>query len=137
MRSPTSSCKMRANFLKNGTNISIRMVSHRLSKEFGLKSYKPAAKLRLTSAMKKIRLCFTYKHLHLTVENGEQFYPLTNLQFNSLQCGIGTFKDQNAKDLMQNTPSVQYNIPKPDGFDGHELTLDCSVVFSCPKHYNK
>ena len=45
MRSSTSICrKIRADLLKNGTDISISTVSRCLSKEFGLKSYKPAAK---------------------------------------------------------------------------------------------
>ena len=44
------------------------MVSHHLSKEFSLKSYKPVAKPCLTSAMKKKRLSFANKYLHWTVE---------------------------------------------------------------------
>ena len=69
MQSPTSSCcKMHATLLKNGTDISISMISHPLSKEFSLKSYKPAAKPRLMSAMKKKRLSFANKYLHWTVK---------------------------------------------------------------------
>ena len=41
----TSFCKIRANSLKYGTNISISAVSYLLRKEFSLKSYKPTAKL--------------------------------------------------------------------------------------------
>ena len=53
MRSPNTSCrKIRANFLNNGTDISMT-VSRRLSKEFGLKSYKLSAKSRVTSDMRK------------------------------------------------------------------------------------
>ena len=63
--------KIRTNLLKNGTDISIGTVSRRLSKEFGLKSYKPAVKPRLTSAMKKKKLSFAIKHLHWTVEKWE------------------------------------------------------------------
>jgi len=40
-------------FCKTGTDISISKISRPVSREFNLKSYKPAAKLRLTSAMKK------------------------------------------------------------------------------------
>ena len=49
-------------------DISISMVSHHLSKEFSLKSYKPATKPNLTLAMKKKRLSFADKHLNWTVE---------------------------------------------------------------------
>ena len=113
MRSPTSSClKIRANSLKNITDISISTVLRRLSKGFCLKSHKPAAKPRLTSAMKKKRLFFANKHLYWTVENGKQFYSLTNLQFITLQCRRGTFEDQNAQDSMQSTPSIQQNTPQ-------------------------
>ena len=63
-RSPTSSCKkVHANLLRKRTDVSISTVSRRLSKEFGLKSYKPAKKPKLTPIMKK-RLAFAKKHLH-------------------------------------------------------------------------
>ena len=65
MQSPTSSCqKIRVNLLKNGTNINISTISCCLNKEFSLKSYTPAAKLRLTSAIKKKRLFFANKQFH-------------------------------------------------------------------------
>ena len=45
VRSPTSSCKkVRANLLRKDTDVSISTVYRRLSKEFGLKSCKPAKK---------------------------------------------------------------------------------------------
>ena len=54
MRSPMSSCKkIQATLRLNGTEISLSTVSKRLSKEFGLKSRKPARKPRLTPVMKK------------------------------------------------------------------------------------
>ena len=72
MRSPTSSCReIRFNLLKNGTDISISTISRRLSKQFGLKSYKPAAKRRPPSAIKKKRLSFAKKHIHCTVKKWE------------------------------------------------------------------
>ena len=43
-------------------------VSRRLSKEFNLKSYKPAKKPRLTAAMKAKRLQFANNHQHWTAE---------------------------------------------------------------------
>ena len=43
-------------------------VSKRLSKEFNLKSYKPAKKPRLTAAMKAKRLQFANNHQHWTAE---------------------------------------------------------------------
>ena len=56
-RSPISSCKkIRSDLFLKGTNVSISTVSHRLSKEFGLKSCKPAKKPRFTSQMKEKRL---------------------------------------------------------------------------------
>ena len=51
----SSFCKLHANLQKNGTDFSISTVLCCLSKEFGLKSYKPAAKQRLTSDMEKKR----------------------------------------------------------------------------------
>ena len=72
MQSPlVSLIKVRANLLKNGTDIIISAVSHRLSKKFVLKYYKPAAKPRLTSALKKKKLSFANKYLHWTVEKWE------------------------------------------------------------------
>ena len=62
--SPTSFCKkIRFHLLLKGTNASINTISRRLSKEFDLKFYKPATKLRLTSQMNKKRLEFAKKHI--------------------------------------------------------------------------
>ena len=49
--SPRSCCKIRANLLKNGKGIITSTVSRCLSKKFGLKFYKPAAKPRCTAAI--------------------------------------------------------------------------------------
>ena len=77
MRFLTIHCrKLGVNLLKNGTDISISTVSHDLSKEFGLKSYKPAANLRLTSAVKKKRLLFANKHLYLNCGKMENSFIL-------------------------------------------------------------
>ena len=100
MRSPTSFChKLRTKLLKKGIHISISAVSRRVTKKFGLKLYKPAAKPRLTSAMKKKRVSFASKRLHWTVENGKKFYFLTNPMLSNSQYGRDTFEDQNVKDL--------------------------------------
>ena len=57
VRPPTSSMKkIRAELLRRGRRISHMTVSRRFSKEFDMKSYKPAKKLRLTAAMKAKRL---------------------------------------------------------------------------------
>ena len=57
VRSLTSSMKkIRAELLRRGYQISHMTVSRRLSKEFNLKSYKPAKKPRLTAAMTAKRL---------------------------------------------------------------------------------
>ena len=59
VRSPTSSIKkIRAKLLCSGCQISHMTVSRHLSKEFNLKSYKPAKKPRLTAAMKAKHLQF-------------------------------------------------------------------------------
>ena len=69
-RSPTSFCKkIRFYLLLKGTNASISTILRRLSKEFDLKSYKPANKLRLTSQMKKKRLEFAKKHIDWSIED--------------------------------------------------------------------
>ena len=59
-RSPTSYCKkIRSHFLLKGTNVCINAISCRLSKKFGLKSYKRAKKPQLISINEKeeIGLC--------------------------------------------------------------------------------
>ena len=69
-RSPTSSSKkLRAHLLKQGTDVSISTVSRRLSEEFGLKSCKSAKKPKLTPIMKKKRLEFARKHLRWTADD--------------------------------------------------------------------
>ena len=69
LRSPKSSCKkiLCASLRFKGTAISSSTVSRRLSKEFGLKSHKPARKPRLTPVMKKKRLDFARRHRHWTL----------------------------------------------------------------------
>ena len=63
MRSPSSSMKkIKAELLRRGRKVSHMTVSRRLSKEFNLKSYKPAKKPRLTPAMKAKRLQFANNH---------------------------------------------------------------------------
>ena len=62
-RSPLSSInKVRAALLERGVTVCRMTVSRCLSREFGLKSYKPAIKPRLTPAMKAKRLAFAKKH---------------------------------------------------------------------------
>ena len=69
-RYPTSFCKkIRFHLLLKGTNGGISTISRRLRKEFDLKSYKSANKLRLTSKMKKKRLEFAKKHINWSIEN--------------------------------------------------------------------
>ena len=71
MQSLTSSCKICANLIKNGTDISISTVLRCLSKKLSLKSYNPAAKPCLISAIKKKRLSFANKCLHWNVKKWE------------------------------------------------------------------
>ena len=69
MRSPTSSMKkIKAELLRRGRKVSHMTVSRRLSKEFSLKSYKPAEKPRLTPAMKAKRLQFANNHQRWTAQ---------------------------------------------------------------------
>ena len=69
VRSATSSMKkIRAELLRRGRRISHRTASRRLSKEFNMKSYKPAKKPGLTAAMKVKRLQFANNHQHRTAE---------------------------------------------------------------------
>ena len=96
------------------------MVSHHLSKEFGLKSYKPAAK------PKKKRLSYANKHLYWTMEKLKSFILLTNLQFSNLQWGKGMFEKPNyTKDSMQSTTTIS-KVKKTQArwFGGHEQTWD-------------
>ena len=106
--------------------------SHYLSKEFGLKSYKPIGKPCLTSAIKKKRLSFANKHFYETLEKWEQFYSLTNLQFRSLQCKRGTFKDQMPKIQCEVLCQYSKTPPKSDSLGSHKQTWGCLVVSSCP-----
>lgn len=67
-RSPTSSCKkVQSRLLQKGCELSLNTISRRLSKEFHLKSYKPAKKPKLTPAMKMKRLSFARSHQDWTV----------------------------------------------------------------------
>ena len=76
VRSPTSSMKKtRAEFLCRGGRISHMIISRRLSKEFNMKSYKPAKKPRLTAAMKAKRLQFANNHQHWTAEQWGKVLP--------------------------------------------------------------
>ena len=69
MRSPTSSMKkIKAELLCRDRKVSHMTVSRRLSKEFNLKSYKPAKKPRLTPAMKAKRLQFANNHQRWTAQ---------------------------------------------------------------------
>ena len=70
VRSPTSSLKkIRAALLGKGTDVHITTVSRRLRFNFGLKSYKPARKPRLTPLMKSKRLAFAKEHAAWTSED--------------------------------------------------------------------
>ena len=63
-QSPMSSAKkIQAGMAERGINMSEKTIRRRLSVDFGLKSYRPAQKPRLTEAMKKKRLEFAKRHL--------------------------------------------------------------------------
>ena len=80
IRSPHSSCKkVRANLLRHVTEVSISTVSRRLSKEFGLKSNKPAAKpsfvLLATSESKSETITLSAKKVDLEIRSAEECVP--------------------------------------------------------------
>ena len=63
-QSPMNSAKkIQAGMAERGINMSEKTIRRRLSVDFGLKSYRPAQKPRLTEAMKKKRLEFAKRHL--------------------------------------------------------------------------
>ena len=69
VRSPTSSTKkLQAALLGKGTRVTQMTISRRLSREFNLKSYKPAQIPRLTPVMKAKRLAFAEKHCDWTIQ---------------------------------------------------------------------
>ena len=108
VRLPTSSMKkIRAELLRRGRRISHMTVSRRLSKEFNLKSYKPAKKTRLTAAMKAKRLQFANNHQHWIAEQWGKCFFSTNQSSNSLWFERGTSVDQLENVLMRDTPYQQ------------------------------
>ena len=108
VRPPTSSMKkIKAEFMRRGRRISHMTVSRRLSKEFDMKSYKPAKKLRLTAAMKAKRLQFANNHQHWTAEQWEKVLFPTNQPSNSLWFERGTSVDQLENVLIRDTPYQQ------------------------------
>ena len=69
VRSPRSSSKkMRSALLAHSTDVSSKTVKRRLTKDFGLKTFKPAKKPHLTPAMKLKRLNFAKKHINWSRE---------------------------------------------------------------------
>ena len=83
-RFPTSSCKkIKFHLLLKGTNVSISTISRRLSKEFGLKFYKPAKKPRLTSQIKKEKIGVCQETY--TSKTGRKCFCQTNPPFKNSQ----------------------------------------------------
>ena len=60
--------KIQAKLMEIGTAVSRKTLQRRSSLEFGLKSFKPARKPRLTHAMKKKRLDFTKRHASWNID---------------------------------------------------------------------
>ena len=82
VRSTTNSMKkIKAELLRRGRRISHMTVSRRLSKEFNLKSYKPAKKPRLTAAMRAKRLQFANNHQHCTADQWRKVHFLDESTF--------------------------------------------------------
>ena len=81
-RSLTSTCKkIKSYLLLKGANVSISTISCRLSKKFGLKSYKLAKKPQLISQMKKKRLELAMKHIDWSVEDWTKVLLLDEFAF--------------------------------------------------------
>ena len=59
---------MHSALLAHGTHVSCKTVKRRLTKDFGLKAFKPAKKPYLTPAMKLKRLNFAKKHINWSRE---------------------------------------------------------------------
>ena len=64
----SSSKKMRSALLAHGTDVSCKAVKRRLTKDFGLKAFKPVKKPCLTPAMKLKKLNFAKKHINWSRE---------------------------------------------------------------------
>ena len=79
-------------------------VSRRLVDNFGLKARKPAKKPRLTPAMKVKRLGFAKKHAKRTIQQWQQVFFQTNLQYSSSLHAIAMSVDPLESDLMNGTP---------------------------------
>ncbi|CAM1330816.1 Uncharacterised protein at_DN1629 [Pycnogonum litorale] len=112
VRSPmSSSSKIRSALLAKGTDVSRRTVSRRLVDYFGLKSFKPARKPRLTLAMKVKRLAFAKKHANWTIQQWLQVFFRTNRPYSSSTHVRGMSVDQLEKDLMSDTPYKHMKHP--------------------------
>ena len=108
MRLPTSSMKkIKAELLRRGRKVSHMTVSRRLSKEFNLKSYKPAKKPRLTPAMKAKRLQFANNHQRWTAQEWQNVLFPTNRPSNSLRFEKVTSVDHLENVLMTDIPYHQ------------------------------
>ena len=120
-RSPTSSCKkIRSNLLLKGANVSISTISSRLNKEFGLKSYKPAKKPRLTSQIKKKRLEFARKQVDWSVPNWKKVLFSDKSTFQHF-----TIRKNHVRPPVRKRFNAKYTIftvnhPEPKRYGGHE-----------------
>ena len=95
MRSPMSACKkIRASLRLKGTEISLSTVSRRLSKEFGLKSRKPARTPRLTTVMKKRDWTLPDDIATGLSRSGRKCWSQMNRPYNSLYLARGSLSGQ-------------------------------------------
>lgn len=114
VKSPSSSIrKIRSTLLSHEVNVSSMTVSRRLSKDFNLKSFKPAAKPKLTPTMKKKRLDFAKRHVSWSVEQWSRVLfsdESTVRQFNSRKTHVRRppgerFNDRYTVMTMKHPPS--------------------------------
>ena len=129
---------MRANFFKKGTDVSINTISRRISKEFGLKSGKPAKKSKLTFLMKRKRLEFARNYLHWTFDDwGKVLFSVEStfrqfvVRHKHVRRPVGKRFDQ------KYTTATIKHLPQPDDMGCHEQKRNSWIVFFGTWHHHK
>ena len=100
----SSASKIWSILLAKRMDVSRRTISWRLVDDFGLKACIPAKNPRLTLAIKVKHLGFTKKHAKWAIQQWQQVFFLTNLQYSSSLHTIAMSVDPLESDLMNGTP---------------------------------
>ena len=118
--------KIKAELLRRGRKVSHMTVSRRLSKEFNLKSYKPAKKPRLTPAMKAKRLQFANNHQRWTAQEWQ----------NVLFSDESTFQQFAVRKSYVRRPPEKRLSSKSNGLGGYvQKWCRCSQLSASRNHY--